>query len=186
MRFLLRMVPSDPDVGAATRVVRGIAASMGGKAVNAKTTSYGALEMDIFVESRADFDVFLAAVEPLGTLEFYKDLQEAPHFLPTSDAVAEAISLFNAERFWEAHEVLESVWRVAEGQEKRLLQGLILVCAAFVHEQKGEPEIALGVAKRSLPLIMWREPTYHRIDVASLRKRVSEGIPLGRLSLFRI
>lgn len=186
MRFLLRMIPSGPDIGSATRVVRGIAASLGGKAVNAKTTSYGALEMDIFVESRGDFEVFLAAIGPLGRLEFYRDLQEAPRFLPTADAVAEAVSLLNAERFWEAHEVLESVWRVAGGEEKRLLQGLILVCAAFVHEQKGEHEIALGVAKRSLPPIMWREPAYHRIDVASLRKRVSEGITLGRLSLFRI
>jgi uncharacterized protein len=186
MRFLLRMVPSGPDIGSTTRVVRGIAASMGGKAVNAKTTSYGALEVDVFVESRADFDVFLAAIEPLGRLEFYKDLQEAPRFLPAPEAMAEAVSLFNGERFWEAHEVLESLWRVAEGDEKRLLQGMILVCAAFVHEQKGEKGVALSVAKRSLPLLSWPDRKYQGIDVESLQKTFAGMVAAGKLSLFRL
>jgi hypothetical protein len=158
---------------------------MGGKAVNAKTTSYGALEIDVFIDSRVDFDVFLAAVEPLGKLEFYKDLQEAPRFLPTAEAVAEAISLFNAERFWEAHEVLESLWRVAEGDEKLLLQGLILVCAAFVHEQKGEEAVAMGVAKRALPLLRWDQTTYNGVDIALLRVRLSDTVAAGKLNLFR-
>ncbi len=158
---------------------------MGGKAVNAKTTSYGALEMDVFVESQADFDVFLAAIEPLGKLEFYKDLQEAPRFLPKADAIAEAVSLFNAERFWEAHEVLESLWRVAEGDEKLLLQGLILVCAAFVHLQKDEYEVAIGVAKRSLPLLSW-EGEYHDIAVGPLKEKVGRMVESQKLSVFRL
>ena len=142
---------------------------MGGKAVNAKRTSYGALEIDIFVASRQDFDVFLAAVEPLGKMEFYKDLQEVPPFLPKAEAIAEAVSLFNAERFWEAHEVLESQWRVAQGDEKLLLQGLILVCAAFVHEQKGEKAVAMGVAKARASFAPWRQ----RLDIMELDVAIS-------------
>jgi hypothetical protein len=186
MRFLFRMVLSDTDIAYATSVVRGIASSLGGSAVNPKKTSYGALEMDVFVESRQDFDLFLAAVEPVGRVEFYRDLQEAPTFMPTAEALEEAVSLFNSERFWEAHEVLESKWRVAQGDEKLLLQGLILVCASFVHEQKGKDEVALGVAKRALPLLKWDESRYHGIDVASLRLTVADEVAAGKLSIFRI
>jgi len=39
-------------------------------------------------------------------------------------------------RYFEAHEVLEEAWRKAEGQEKRFLQGLILLAAAL-HRGKG-------------------------------------------------
>jgi uncharacterized protein len=186
MRFLLRIIPSGPDVGSATRIIRGIASSIGGKAVNPKRTSYGALEMDVFVQSREDFDIFMAAIEPLGEIEFYRDLQEAPRFLPTADAVAEAVSLFNTERFWEAHEVLESLWRAAQGDEKRLLQGLILVCAAFVHEQKDEERVALGVAKRSLPLLSWTDRKYQGIDVDSVQRTLAGMVADEKLSLFTL
>ena len=38
--------------------------------------------------------------------------------------------------YFEAHEVLEEAWRKAEGQEKRFLQGLILLAAAL-HQEAG-------------------------------------------------
>jgi hypothetical protein len=94
--------------------------------------------------------------------------------------------LFNAERFWEAHEVLESIWRVAEGNEKSLLQGLILVCAAFVHHQKGNDEVALGVCRRSLPQLSWDESEYHGIQIGPLRKSVTQMVASERVSLFRL
>jgi len=179
MRYLIRIFPSASDTGSTERTVRGIASSIGGKAVNAKVTSYGALEMDVFLGSRADF-------EPMGKLEFYKDLQEPPVFLPTAEAVAEAVSLFNGERFWEAHEVLESLWRVAQGEEKRVLQGLILVCAAFVHLQKGENRVALGVAERSLPLLTWGDESYHGIGIRSVGEAMEGMLRAGKLSLLRL
>ncbi len=150
--------------------------------MNAKRTSYGALELDVFLPSRQDFELFLAVVEPLGKLEFFKDLQEVPPFLPASEAVAEAVSLFNAERFWETHEVLESLWREAKGDEKLLLQGLILVCAAFVHAQKGEKSVSLGVAKRALALLRWPEARYHGINVEHVRSGLDEMVATGNLS----
>jgi len=186
MRFLLRIVPTAAAVETTTRVIRGIASSMGGKAVNPKRTSYGALEMDVFLESRTDFEVFMAALEPLGRIEFYRDLQVVPAFLPVGEAVAESVSLFNAERFWEAHEVLESRWRVTAGEEKGLLQGLILVCAAYVHAQKDEDTVALSVAKRALPLLAWRATRYHGIEVASLKRDIAKMVDAGRLSLVKL
>lgn len=185
MRFLIRILPFNSSLESATQTVKGIASSIGGKAVNAKRTTYGALEMDIFVPSRQDFELFLAAVEPLGKFEFFKDLQEVPPFLPKSEAIAEAVSLFNAERFWEAHEVLESLWRVAKDEEKLLLQGLILVCAAFVHLQKSENDVALGVAERSLPLLSWNGK-YHGLAVGAFRDQLDRMVKSRKLSFIQL
>jgi uncharacterized protein len=154
--------------------------------VNPKRTSYGALEIDVFAETKADFETFLAAVAPLGRIEFARDLQEVQPHLEKDAAVAEAVSLFNAERFWEAHEVLESIWREALGEEKTLLQGLILVCAAFVHVQKDESEVAIGIIKRTLPKLSWAESAYHGIPVASVRTRLQRMLDRGALSLFEL
>jgi len=186
MRFLVRLVPLGWERLPFLSAVRSVAANLGARAVNPKWTSYGALEMDVFAPSRQDFQVVLAALEPLGRVEFTTDLQAPPRFLPRDDAIREAVSLFDAERFWEAHEVLESQWRASEGDEKRLLQGLILVCAAFVHHQKGEEEVALGIVRRALPLLVWEGDLYHRIDVSALRERLSREPGIGSLSLFEV
>jgi predicted metal-dependent hydrolase len=96
------------------------------------------------------------------------------------------VGYFNSERFWECHETLESVWRPAVGEEKKLVQGIILVCAALVHEQRGERDVGLGIYRRALPQIAWREKTYHGIDVPRLRKNVERSLAMGELSPFKI
>ena len=45
-------------------------------------TSYGALEVDVFTASAQDFQVFLAAIEPLSKVEIFKNLDEVPPFKP--------------------------------------------------------------------------------------------------------
>lgn len=186
MRFLLRLTPTDPDRTSALGVVRGIVASVGARAVNPKWTSRGALEIDIFAGTLADFQTALAALEPLGRIDFWRDLQETQPPMTKAESVAEAVRLFNAERFWEAHEVLESLWRVAEGEEKSLLQGLILVCAAFVHMQKDEVEVALGIAKRALTKLSGGLGTYHGISVSAVRNNVQKMVDEGSLFLFEL
>lgn len=51
--------------------------------------------------------------------------------------VARGVSLFNADRFWDAHEAWEELWLAAEGDDKQFLQGLIQLAAAYVHVQRG-------------------------------------------------
>ena len=48
-----------------------------------------------------------------------------------------AVRLFNERSFFEAHEDWEDLWREAQGEEKRWLQGLIQWAAAFVHYERG-------------------------------------------------
>jgi uncharacterized protein len=47
--------------------------------------------------------------------------------------IAEGIRLFNTGSFFEAHEVLETLWLKAESPRRLLLHGLIQVAAGFHH-----------------------------------------------------
>src|SRR5437016_9484500 len=49
----------------------------------------------------------------------------------------EGIALFNQHSFFEAHEVLEDVWRAAPERERKFLQGLIQIAVALHHHSTG-------------------------------------------------
>ncbi|HEV2275198.1 MAG TPA: DUF309 domain-containing protein [Acidobacteriaceae bacterium] len=54
-------------------------------------------------------------------------------------ALAEGLRLYRAGEYFRAHEEWESVWLAAGEPEKRFLQGLIQVTAAFHHWQRQNP-----------------------------------------------
>lgn len=58
--------------------------------------------------------------------------------MSTAAGWIEGVQLFNAGEYWEAHEALESPWMVAEGLQKRLYAGVILLAAALhkAHKMK--------------------------------------------------
>ena len=53
------------------------------------------------------------------------------------DHFSDGVELFNAERFFDAHEAWEIIWLESRGQEKVFLQGLIQLAAALHHFQRG-------------------------------------------------
>lgn len=67
-----------------------------------------------------------------------------------SDSLLEAMSYFNRRFYWEAHEVLEKVWKEADGQEKDFYQGLIQGAAAYYHVMKGNAQSSLKLAKMAI------------------------------------
>jgi uncharacterized protein len=186
LRFLVRVLPKEPDRQTFLLSVKGLAKALGDRVTHPRWTSYGALEIDVFTPSVEDLELFVAVVEPLSSVEFTKNLDEAPPFKPKEKVLEEAKGYFNAERFWECHETLESVWRPAKGKEKSLVQGIILICAALVHEQRGERDVALGIYRRALPQIAWGERAYYSIDIPRLRRNVERSLAKGELSPFRI
>jgi hypothetical protein len=186
VRFLLRVLPNEPEREEFLASLKGIGGSLGASVKHPRWTSYGALEIDVFAPATQDFELFVATLEPLAKVEFTKNLDEAPPFKPKEEVLEEAIGYFNSERYWECHETLESVWRPSTGEEKSLVQGIILVCAALVHEQRGERGVALGIYKRALPQIAWQELTYHGIDIPHLRRSVERSLAEERLYPFRI
>ncbi|MCS7136792.1 MAG: DUF309 domain-containing protein [Candidatus Caldarchaeum sp.] len=70
--------------------------------------------------------------------------QESPY-----DCFRKAVRLFDSERFWEAHETLEGIWRTSKGVVKDFLHGLILTAAAFVHLQKGDERGFSSIVERA-------------------------------------
>jgi len=48
----------------------------------------------------------------------------------------QGLEAFNSRNFFEAHELWEDVWRNTSGPDKRYLQGLIQVAAAFHHHSR--------------------------------------------------
>jgi len=174
LRFLVRLACTGAPGQAFLRAMKALAASVGVDARNPKWTSYGALELDVFSPTREDFDLFLAATGPMARVEFATDLSKPQPYMPDDEILSKARELFNAERYWECHEILESLWRQKQGDEKSLLQGIILVCAAFVHHQKGEEEVAFSVLGRGLRQLGHRSGRYGVIDAGRMRERVEE------------
>jgi uncharacterized protein len=66
-----------------------------------------------------------------------------------SHRLAEGIRLFNRAEFFEAHEVLEDVWRAAPTAEKKFLQGLIQAAVAFHHHSTGNVTGTRSLLKRA-------------------------------------
>jgi len=186
LRFLVRMLPGAVSHDGFLPSIRSLAKSVGVDARNPKWTSYGALELDIFSQTKPDFELFLATAGPLARFEFVKDLNVAPPHKEDAELLDEARLLFNGERYWECHEVLEGLWRQKVGDEKRLLQGVILVCAAFVHHQKGEEAVALGVLRRALPLLARGSRSYGGIDIDRMKESVEAALSQERFSDFLI
>lgn len=186
MRFLVRLVASETHRDSLLTTVRALARSVGAEARNPKWTSYDALELDVFCPSRADFDLFLSVIRPIAELEFARDLNLAAPWGREVELFSEAREYFNGERYWECHEVLEGIWKLKEGEEKRYLQGVILVCAAFVHHQKGEEEVALGVLRRAAGQLDFPATAYGGFSVPELAARVREILESKRFSNFRL
>jgi len=186
MRFLVRLVTTTSKGDVFLSSVKALARAVGADARNPKWTSYGALELDVFTPTRADFELFLSVVGPICHLEFSRYLNEAPKHTSEEESFSEARAYFNSERYWECHEVLEGVWRNKGGDEKPFLQGLILVCAAFVHHQKRQDKVGLAMLERANRQLDFPAVHYHGIDMIHFRPRVTEILSSGKFSVFTI
>lgn len=186
LRFLIRVMPKE-ELEDPQAFLKKIAKNLGISAVNPKITSYGAIELDLFSQSKEDVILFEKIISPIFIVEFLRDLNERETYLDDDSALRQAVEFFNKERFWEAHEILEQVWRRKEGLEKRLVQGIILTCAAYVHLQKREPSISEGIIKRALRMLQdFKEPFYKGIDISSLKSNLVEQLSTKRISVFKI
>jgi predicted metal-dependent hydrolase len=84
------------------------------------------------------------------------------------------VELFNARKFFQAHEVWEELWLAELEPEKSFLQGLIQLAAACHHQGRGNPSGARSLATTGLAKLA-RFPDDHRgIAVAELRSDADE------------
>ncbi len=83
------------------------------------------------------------------------------------------IQLFNAREFFDAHEVLEDVWRTAASAEKPFLQGLIQIAVALHHNSTGNRVGAASLLARGERNLSSFPASYRGIDLAALRKAIT-------------
>ncbi|MGI0089775.1 MAG: DUF309 domain-containing protein [Nitrosopumilaceae archaeon] len=141
------------------------------------------VEFDVSIK-KEDLVLLIKKLEPIGLLDHAKHVVDEE--IGKEDAIEKGRYYFNNERFWECHEIFEGVWKKADGKEKDLLQGLILVAAALVHCQKDENEICLSIFRRALEKIGNTTGKYHQIDIDAVRKKVSGMIRSKAIETFTI
>lgn len=128
--------------------------------------------------------------EIIHTLSSIAPLSEYEHVvekrLPRDKAIEYAKSFFNAQKYWSAHELLESVWKDSRGDEKEILNGLILVAAAFVHEEKDEQDICISILKRAMKKLEKGADDYSGIDIDNLKDQILKIIQDGVITRFVI
>ena len=88
------------------------------------------------------------------------------------------IELFNAGKFFEAHEAWEEIWLAANEPEKTFLQGLIQVAAAFHHRSRRNRKGMESLLEAGLARLAQFPDRYRGIALAKLRMdaKASSGV----------
>jgi|SRR6516165_1687022 len=82
----------------------------------------------------------------------------------------QGIKLFNSASFFEAHEVLEDVWRESVGPEKKFLQALIQIAVGLHHHSRGNPRGARSLLARATRNLEPYPEVFASVRLAPLRK----------------
>ena len=94
-------------------------------------------------------------------------LNELPH----------GLALFNAGRFFDAHEALEDVWRSLARDRCPLrlhVQGLVQLAVAFHHASTGNHVGARSVLERALRNLKGADNSFPNLDLDRLRAEMAE------------
>lgn len=88
--------------------------------------------------------------------------------------MSRGIALFNQSEFFEAHEVLEDIWRAAPVEQKKYFQGLCQTAVAFHHLSTGNRIGMRSVMERAMRNLDGCPAEFHGINVALLTKSVGQ------------
>ncbi len=88
--------------------------------------------------------------------------------LHTDPDFQSGLVLFNAGKFWHAHEDWERLWLRSTDPTRSFIQGLIQVAAALVHWQRGNPRGLTLNWNKARPKLLHAPANCGQIDVAAL------------------
>ena len=187
-RYLLRVANKDEysprDVERVAITIRKILGSR--ESASHFRVATDAIEFNMFAQDEEELDDRRGRLtQNLFRIINVKLLDTPPKAVDKEEALAEGVRLFNEERFWECHEVLEQAWHVSNGVERDAIQSIILTAAAFVHYQKGEEEICLSILKRARAKMALAK-TYETIDFDGLEKNIDGILDSERIRLFKL
>jgi len=142
------------------------------------------LELDISVSSESYIRCYkLKTVQYRPLIEIDRIAEKE---IDKDESIKMARVLFNNEKYWKTHEVLEGVWKHTYGDERDLLNGLILVAAALVHYQKGEQGICISIMNRAFAKLNNSHGRYHDINIDSLKSEITNIVRSIKFSRFTI
>lgn len=106
-----------------------------------------------------------------------------------NDQFRKGVELFNRAHFFDAHEVLEDVWRALNRAEldgtgsrghsagrhlRRHVQGLVQMAVAFHHESTGNYVGARSVLERALRNLEGADESFPNLDLEQLRSEAAD------------
>jgi hypothetical protein len=95
--------------------------------------------------------------------------------------------LFNRQRFFEAHEVLEELWLPCRnGPKGPFYKGLIQLAGAFVHVQKGRYVPAVALLKLARANLVKYPARYEALEVHTLQQTISGWLTYTERSLLEL
>jgi uncharacterized protein len=84
------------------------------------------------------------------------------------------IALFNQAEFFQAHEVLEDIWRAAPVEDKKFLQGMVQVAVAFHHYSTGNFVGMRSVMERAMRNLTGHPQRMEGIKLAPLMHSLTQ------------
>ena len=141
------------------------------------------IELDVSVPKN-NLELLLENLVSIGKVDHSRHIIEEQ--IEKNQLINDGIFYFNNERFWESHEALEGAWKECIGDEKELIQGLILVAAALVHYQKYENKICLSVLNRALQKLRNKSGNYHQINIDVIKQKLFHMLDKNEIIIFAI
>ena len=143
------------------------------------------IELDVSISKKYNVDKVLNLLKTISSIKELIEVKER-HYTK-NEAINNAIVLFNDEKYWWSHEALEMIWKESHGEEKQLLNGLILICAAFVHYQKDEYKVCLSILERSMiKFLRVKKSIYYEINIDEIKKRITKILQSKEIVQFKI
>lgn len=142
------------------------------------------VEFDISIPELIRIESILKSLEDISPIAEYEQVVDRQ--MAKEEAISRAIRLFNDEKYWGAHESLEQVWKKSSGNEKALLNGIILIAAAFVHDEKGEHDVCLSILSRAAAKLAVSSGQYYGIDIDLIKSQVQNILQSGTIVRFSV
>jgi uncharacterized protein len=95
---------------------------------------------------------------------------------PLHPKAIEGLHLFNAGKYFEAHEELEAAWKDEHGKIRALYQGILEAGVTYLHITRGNYAGALKVYGRSMKWLRQFPESCRGVDVERLRNDLDAAI----------
>jgi len=79
------------------------------------------------------------------------------------DPFARMVILWNAELFFEVHDLIESLWNAGSEGMRQALKALIKAAAVFIHVENGHKEVASRLARKAVSSLNKNKPMLAKV-----------------------